>query len=141
MKNIKVLPTLHLVVEILLVIVLLMVALPNAITTSAAAQQDPEAPTALYCYQFNAPNHAGLFTTRVHIFCTSTTPVGGAPALTGIYWFAFPTSPDSAAASRFMSIMQSSVITGRLVWGEVNPTDSSGSSFGCAAGGCRRIYG
>ena len=68
-------------------------------------------------------------------------PVFSNPALsTSIHWFAFPTS-DSANASRFMSLLQTSTVAGRYVWVEVNPTDTSGSTFGCGAGDCRRIYG
>jgi hypothetical protein len=141
MKRILSLSTLHMSIEILLVIVLLMAALPNVITTKASAQQEPEAPTAIYWYQCNGPTHVGLFTDRVHIYCTTTTPISGAPALNGILWFAFPTGPDSAEASRFMSIMQSSHITGETVWVEVDPNDTSGTTFGCGATNCRRIYG
>ena len=90
----------------------------------------------------NTVIHVGLFTTRVHIYCQSTTPISGAPALdAAIHWFAVPTQPDSAAASRFMSLLQTSVIAGRQIWLEVNPSDTSGTSFGCAAADCRRISG
>lgn len=141
MKRFLTVSNLRMSVEILLVIALLMIALPGASVNQASAQQEPEAPTAYYWYQCNAPTHVGLFMNRVHIYCTSTTPVSGAPALTGIYWFAFPTSPDSAEASRFMSIMQSSRITGIVVWVYLNPSDTSGSSFGCGSSNCRRIIG
>jgi hypothetical protein len=127
--------------EVLLALALLLAAFSRLQTGQAATAQAPEAPDALYWYQCNGPNHVGLFTNRVHIYCTTTTPVSGAPALTGIFWFAVPTSPDSAAASRFMSLLQTSVITTRPVWLEVNPTDTSGTSFGCAAADCRRMYG
>jgi arabinogalactan endo-1,4-beta-galactosidase len=40
-----------------------------------------------------------------------------------------------------MSLLQTSVITSRPVWVQVDPTDTSGSSFGCGSGDCRRIYG
>lgn len=141
MKRFLTVSNLRMSVEILLVIVLLMIALPGASVNQASAQQEPEAPTANYWYQCNTPNHVGLFLNRVHIWCPSTTPIGGAPALSGIYWFAFPTSPDSAEASRFMSIMQSAKIVGGTVWLYLNPTDTSGTAFGCGAGDCRRIYG
>jgi len=141
MKRSLSISTLRSAFEILLVIVLLMVAFPNTITSRVTAQQEPEATTALYWYQCNATNHIGLFTDRVHIFCTSTTPIAGAPAIDGIFWFAFPTSPDSAAASRFMSLLQTSVITAKPVWLQVDPNDTSGSSFGCGAVNCRRFYG
>jgi len=143
MKRLFTFPNLRLVVEIVLIIVLLPLAFSNQASTQAAAPGAPEAPDALYWYQCNGPNnHIGLFTNRIHIWCASTTPVGGAPALSAaIYWFAFPTAPDSAEASRFMSLLQTSVIAGKPVWLEVNPTDTSGTSFGCGAGDCRRIYG
>lgn len=141
MKRFLTLSTLRFSIEILLVIALIIITVPNALTTRASAQQEPEAPTALYWYQCNSPTHVGLFTSRVHVFCTSTTPVGGAPVLTGITWFAFPTSPDSAAASRFMSIMQSAKLVSGTVWVELDPNDTSGATFGCSASNCRRIYG
>jgi len=126
----------------LLVIVLLVVAFPNVITTKANTQQEADAPTALYWYMCNAPNHIGLFTNRLHIFCETTTPVAGAPGLDpAIFWFAYPTSPDSAAASRFMSLLQTSVITSKPIWLNIDPNDTSGSSFGCGGANCRRIYG
>ena len=142
MKRFFTLSTVRTSVEILLVIVLLMVTLPNAITTNASAQQEPEAPTAYYWYQCNPATHVGLFTNRIHIYCSTTTAVGGAPALNpSIHWFAYPTNPDSAEASRFMSIMQSSHITGTTVWVYLDPNDTSGTSFGCGSGDCRRING
>jgi hypothetical protein len=134
-------PNLRLGFEVFLVLALLLAAFSRNNAGQAAPSQAPQAPDALYWYQCNSPNHVGLFTNRIHIYCTSTTPVGGAPALSGISWFAFPTAPDSAEASRFMSLLQTSVIAGRAVWVEVNPTDTSGTSFGCGSGDCRRMYG
>lgn len=141
MKHVLSSSKLRSIFEILVIIALLMVAFPDTITTKATTLAEPESPTALYWYQCNATNHIGLFTNRIHIYCGTTTPIAGAPTLTGIYWFAFPTSPDSAAASRFMSVMQSSVIAGRTLWVQVDPSDTSGTSFGCSAADCRRIYG
>ena len=127
--------------EVLLVLALLLATLWRINTGQAAASQAPQAPEATYWYQCNGPNHVGLFTNRVHIYCTSTTPISGAPALTGITWFAFPTSPDSAEASRFMSLLQTSVITAKPIWVFVNPADTSGTSFDCGSANCRRMYG
>ncbi|HSB65422.1 MAG TPA: hypothetical protein VLD65_02530 [Anaerolineales bacterium] len=142
MKRFRSLFNLRLTLEILLVIVFLLVAFPDIISTHATAQQEPEAPTALYWYTCNGPNHIGLFTNRLHIFCTTTSPVAGAPALDpAITWFAFPTAPDSAEASRFMSLLQTSVITAKPVWLYLDPSDTSGSSFGCGGANCRRVYG
>ncbi len=142
MKRFLTLSNLRLAIEILLIALLLPVALSRASSTQAATQQVPEAAGAKYWYQCDAgSNHIGLFTDRIHIYCATTTPVGTAPALTGIHWFAYPTSPDSAEASRFMSLLQTAVITSRSIWLELDPTDTSGSSFGCGSGDCRRIYG
>jgi len=141
MKPRKSLSALRIIFEILLIAVLFLVALPGSVSTQAVAQQEPGSTDALYWYQCNAPNHVGLFNNRVHIFCTSTTPIAGAPALSGIYWFAYPTSPDSASASRFFSLLQSTKIIGGTVWVQVNPGDTSGTSFGCDAINCQRIYG
>jgi hypothetical protein len=142
MKRILTLSNLRLALEAILVLAVLAAVVLHFAPTRAAAP-DPAAPAALYWYQCNTPasDHVAVFTDRVHIWCPSTTPVAGAPALTGIYWFAFPTSPDSAAASRFMSLMQTATIAGRNVWVEVNPTDTSGGTFGCGTDNCRRIYG
>jgi hypothetical protein len=58
-----------------------------------------------------------------------------------ITWFTYPTAPDSAAASRFMSLLQTSVITARPIWVMLDPSDTSGSGFGCNPADCRRFYG
>jgi hypothetical protein len=143
MKRTLNLSNLRLAFEGLLIIAVAAAALAHFFPTRAASAQASDAPEALYWYQCNTPTsqHVAVFTNRVHIWCPTTTPVASAPALSGIYWFAFPTSPDSAAASRFMSLMQSAILASRTVWVEANPTDTSGTSFGCAADNCRRIYG
>jgi hypothetical protein len=142
MKRFFTFGNLRLAVELLLIAILLPVAFLRASTTQAAPQDIPEAAGTKYWYQCDAgSNHIGLFTDRIHIYCATTTPISGAPALTDIYWFAYPTSPDSAEASRFMSLLQTAVITSRPIWLQVDPTDTSGSSFGCGSGDCRRIYG
>lgn len=142
MKRTLTLSNLRLALEVLLVLVLALLTLSSSSAPVTANAQEPESPEALYWYQCNAPNHVGLFSTRVHIFCSSTTPISGAPALgSGIHYFAVPTAPDSAAASRYMSLLQTSVITAKPIWLQVNPTDTSGTSFGCGSADCRRIYG
>ena len=143
MKQYFTFSNLRLAIEMLLVIILAAAAISYYKPAQGASGTAQEAPDALYWYQCNSPNveHVAVFTDRVHVWCQSTTAVGGAPALSGIYWFAFPTSPDSAGASRFLSLFQTSAISGRYVWLEVNPTDTSGSSFGCGSGDCRRVFG
>ena len=132
----------RLVFEVLLIIILLLVIIPKNTATRAASSEDVEAPDATYWYVCNPINHVAVFLDRVHIFCQSTTPVAGAPALdAAITWFTIPTTPDSAAASRFMSLLQTAVITAKPIWIFVDPADTSGSSFGCGAANCRKMYG
>lgn len=139
MKRFFSLSNVRLLAEVLLLVLLATLTLTHSVSTQAAPQT---APDATYWYVCNAANHVGLFMNRVHIYCQSTTAISGAPALnSAIHWFAVPTQPDSAAASRFMSLLQTSVIAGKPIWLQVNPTDTSGSSFGCGSGDCRRIYG
>lgn len=143
MKHFFTFSNLRLAIEMLLVIIIAATVLSNYMPAQGAGVAAPEAPDALYWYQCNSPSveHVAVFTNRVHVWCQTTTPVAGAPALSGISWFAFPTGPDSAASSRFLSLFQSSAISGKYLWLEVNPTDTSGSSFGCGSSDCRRVYG
>ena len=141
MKHFLTLSNLRLSFEVVLVVVILAATLSSSVPSKANSSAAPTAST--YWYVCNGPNHVAVFMERVHIYCTSTTVVvGGTPALDpAIFWFAIPTSPDSAAASRFLSLFQTSVITAKPIWLEVDPTDTSGNSFGCGAANCRRIYG
>jgi len=141
MKRYATISNFRIVFEVLLITVLLLLAFSKELPSQAATVSAPDEPTAFYWYQCNAPNHVAVFTNRVHVYCSSTTPISGAPTLSGIYWFAVPTSPDSASASRFMSLLQTAMITGKPIWVEVNPSDTSGSSFGCGASNCRNIVG
>jgi hypothetical protein len=137
MKHYFTFSNLRLAIEILLVIIIAASAFSNYRSAQGASVKAPEAPDAVYWYQCNSPSveHVAVFANRVHVWCQTTTPMAG------ISWFAFPTAPDSAAASRFLSLFQSSAISGRYVWLELDPADTSGSSFGCAAADCRRVFG
>ncbi len=139
MKRFFKLSNARLAFEVLLVITVLAALLSHSLATRAAS---PQAPDALYWYQCNGPNnHVAVFTDRVHIYCDTTTPISGAPPIAAVHWFAVSTSGDSAAASRFMSLLQTSVITARVIWVQVDPNDTSGTSFGCGSGDCRKMYG
>ena len=142
MKRFLSLSSMRLAFEVILISMLLVAAVSQSINTRAASPGAPEAPNAQYWYICNPPNHVAVFLDRVHVFCTTTSiVVGGTPALdSNIFWFAFPTAPDSASASRFMSLLQTSLITGRSIWLLVDPNDTSGSVFGCGGANCRRIY-
>jgi hypothetical protein len=143
MKRFLTLANLRLAIEIILVIAALTFTLSRSMPTEAASAPAPEAPNALYWYACNAPAtmHIGLFSNRIHVYCPTTTAIAGAPPIPAIFWFAVPTSPDSAAASRYLSLFQSAAISGRILWVQVDPLDTSGTSFGCGSGDCRRIYG
>lgn len=107
MKRLLGSPMARLAAELVLILALLAVAFSGGIAVGAAPTQAATAPMALYWYQCNAVNHVAVFTERVHIFCQTTTPIAGAPALSAaITWFAIPTLPDSATASRFMSLLR-----------------------------------
>jgi hypothetical protein len=139
MKRIFALPNVRLALEAALVIALVAVLLSNSLATRA---DSPQTPDALYWYVCNAPNHVGVYSERVHIYCGTTSPVGGAPVLdSAIHWFAVSTAPDSAGASRFMSLLQTSVITAKPIWLWVDPADTSGGSIGCNPADCRMIWG
>ena len=142
MKRFLTLSHLRLAFEVLMILAVLAAALSRFAPSRAADTPSQDAPTAVYWYVCNTPTHVGLFLDRVHIYCSTTSPVGGAPALSSaIHWFAVPTTTDSATASRFMSLLQTAMITAKPIWVFVDPNDTSGASFGCAAGDCRRLYG
>jgi hypothetical protein len=136
MKRIFSLANLRLIVEILLVVAALTIILSRSTPTEAAAVPAPAAAPNAGWYTCNSPDQVAVFFNRVHVRCTSTTPT-----ISGVSWFAVPTSPDSAVASRFLGIFQSALVAGRPLILYVDPADTTGSSFGCGAGDCRRLIG
>ncbi len=136
MKRLLTFSNLRLVVEIVLLLAALAFGFSRILPTQAAPAAEPAAPAAADWYLCNNPDQVAVFLNRVHVRCTSTNPT-----IAGVSWFAVPTSPDSAAASRFMSIFQSAMITGRPLWLFLDPADTSGASFGCNSGDCRRLQG
>lgn len=142
MKRLFMSHTSRVAVKLALLVALALVILTGGIAARPTPAQAAQVPMALYWYQCNALNHVAVFTERIHVFCQSTATIAGAPALDGaVTWFAFPTQPDSATASRFLSLLQTSVIAGRTIWLQLDPNDTSGSSFGCGAANCRRFTG
>jgi hypothetical protein len=119
-----------------MVIAALAFAFSRSSSSQAAHQPDAAAPAASAWYTCVNPDQVAVFLNRVHVHCGSTNPT-----IAGVTWFAVPTAPDSAAASRFMSLFQSAMITGRplLLW--LDPADLTGGTFGCGTGDCRRITG
>ncbi len=132
---------LRLGVEILLVIAVVALVFTNSHPTRAEDGGGPDNPQALYWYRCDtsASAHVAVFKNRIHINCPATTSINGGPDLTNIYWFAFPSSPDSALASRYLSIFETAVISGKNLWLQLDPNDTSGSSYGCSSSDCRQI--
>jgi hypothetical protein len=138
MKRILTPANIRLGVEIVLIIAALFVIAGRITPTTAAPLEPaaPAAPSAVGWYQCVTPNQVAVFLNRVHVHCTSVSPT-----IAGVTWFAVPTAPDSAAASRFMSLFQSAVLTNQPLLLFVDPNDTSGTSFGCGSGDCRRLQG
>lgn len=137
MKRIFSSANIRLTLEVVLLTAALVFILSRSTPTEAAPTvMEPAVPAATSWHTCNSPDQVAVFTNRVHVHCASTTP-----AISGVTWFAVPTAPDSAAASRFMSVIQTAMIAGRplLLW--VDPSDLSGGTFGCSTGDCRRLYG
>lgn len=88
------------------------------------------APEAAVWYRCT-PANVAAFTSRIHVKCT-------AAAAGGILYFAYP-GRDTANAARFLSLLTSAEVTGKQVDILYDPADTSGASFGCAAGDCRTI--
>jgi len=133
---------LRLGVEILLVIAVVALVFTSSHPTRAEDGGGPDNPQASYYWyrcDTSATAHVAVFNNRIHINCPATTAVNGGPALTNIYWFAFPSSPDSALASRYLSIFETAVISGKNIWLQLDPLDTSGSSYGCSITDCRQI--
>ena len=74
--------------------------------------------------------HVMVFNNRVHIQCTAS--VGG------IFFFAAPVT-DSAYVARVLNILATATAAGRTVIIQYDPSDTSGTAFGCQASDCRRL--
>lgn len=117
---------------------LLAVVVTSSVTPAAAeapeiyqdTMQIPENVNAIW-YQCN-PVSVAAYTTRVHVQCD--VPVSG------ISYFAAPaTNPKHAARS--LSLLLTAQATGNSVSVLYDPSDTSGSSFGCGVDDCRTMIG
>ena len=118
MKRLLSMANLRIGIEIILVISVLTFAFTRSAPTPAAAEPPASRPPLALlvpvqrtgnpaCRPLYQP-HPCLLRQLLQLF-------RAAPALsTSIHWFAFPTSPDSAEASRFLSLFQSSTISGTI---------------------------
>ena len=123
----------HLIVEIALILALLIVVLSSSVPTQAA---QPAAPlSAPAWYTCVSVHDVSVYNSRVHIKCNSTIPV-----ITNVYYFAVPSS-DSANASRYLSLFETALLSGKPLMLFVDAADTSGNTWGCSAGDCRVIVG
>jgi len=76
------------------------------------------------------PDNVAVFSNRIHVKATSDDD--------GILYWAVPTT-DSRFANRMLSLLLTAKASGKRVSVKYNPSDTSGTSFGCLAGDCRTI--
>lgn len=137
MKRLLTFSNIRLVLEIVLIVVLVVVIIARPSISSAAPKiTENSALASPTWYQCVTPDQVAAFTNRVHVHCTNVT----GPTTVTARWFAVSTA-DSAMASRFMSIIQSAVLTTQPLYLYIDPNDLSGADFGCAIGDCRRLWG
>ncbi len=79
------------------------------------------------------PVLTGTFANRIHVKCAA--PVSG-----GIVWFAVDASKVDYA-NRFMSMVNTALVSGKTLTVNYDPADTGGAAFGCQAKDCRRAYG
>jgi hypothetical protein len=113
--------------------VLSVLAVAVLLVTSSAPTQ-ASAPTAPADVFTCTPTGVAAFTNRVHVRCNPAAPGG-------ISYFAVCTSPDSASASRFLSIFTTAKVTAKGLDIYYTPSNTSGTACGCASGDCRVISG
>jgi hypothetical protein len=78
-------------------------------------------------------NQVGTFANRVHVHCTN-------PYNSTIYFFAAPAS-DRDLAARMEAIGLVAQVTGTVARIYFDPSDTSGTTFGCQASDCQRVAG
>lgn len=79
------------------------------------------------------PVLTGSFANRIHVKCAAS--VAG-----GIRWFAVDTT-KADFASRFMSLVNTALVSGKTLSVYYDPADTSGTAFGCDAADCRKVIG
>ena len=79
------------------------------------------------------PVLTGTFANRTHVKCASA--VSG-----GIEWFAVD-STKVDYANRFMSMVNTALVSGKTLTINYDPADKSGAAFGCGANDCRKALG
>jgi len=79
------------------------------------------------------PVLTGTFANRTHVKCAAS--VSG-----GIIWFAVDSSKTDYA-NRFMSMVNTALVSGKTLTVNYDPADTSGAAFGCGASDCRKALG
>jgi len=143
-KKISFVPNLRLLVEAGLILCVLVLLISSSTPTQAAPAAlalKPASPQAAnYWYTCSGIVDVSVFTNRVHVQCTAALPLPGSPVMTGITYFAV-SSADSTSSSRFLSLFQTALLSGKVLDVLVDPTDTSGDSWGCLAANCRILVG
>lgn len=139
MKRIMTFSNIRFAIEVVLIVILVAILIARPSLSSAAPQSiENNALASPVWYTCGTPDQVAVFTNRVHVHCQTVT---GSPTMPdAVHWFAVSTA-DSAMASRFMSIIQSAVLTTQPLYLFVDSADLSGGNFNCATGDCRRLYG
>jgi hypothetical protein len=104
---------------------------PGTATRASMPSEASAAPSdAFTC----TPVGVAAFTERVHVRCSL-------PANGTIFYFAACTLPDSANASRLLSVFTTAKATVKNLVVYFNGSDTSGTACGCSAGDCRLALG
>ena len=113
-------------------ILILFVAAILLLTAQRPSQASaPDAPTD---YFVCTPQQVGTFSTRVHVRCSPSAP-------NNISYFAVCSTTNANFAARALSVFTTAKVTAKNIAIYYTPTDTSGSSCGCATSDCRVITG
>jgi hypothetical protein len=118
----------RLLAEIVLILIILVGVLSSSVATQAQAPSIVD---------------VAVFNNRVHVRCTSkfiTVNSGVSPEITGVEWLAVPTS-DNATSSRYLSLFETALLSGKPLTFYLDPMDLSGGAWGCGTGDCRTLIG
>ncbi len=119
------------VIVVLLTVTAFLLWRPGFATEASAPTISSAAPTDSFIC---TPVAVATWPQRVHVRCN--------PAAGAIGYFAVCTAPDSANASRFLSVFTTAKATGKNVAIYYTLSDNtSGAACGCNAGDCRLAYG
>jgi hypothetical protein len=136
---------LRLLVEVALILCVLILLISSSIPTQAApaavVSRSASLQAANFWYTCSSVVDVEVFTNRVAVHCSLALPPPGSPTLpAGVLWFAV-SSFDNTAASRFLSLFQTALLSGKTLNLYLDPNDTSGAAWGCLAAECRTLNG